>query len=201
MTFCIKLALCLGCLAGSGLAFGQTSADLSAGGLGPSPASMSADMSASGDVLRSSGGGGSARADLRMSARTSAISDTGVRSGSRAVSSAKAMKAGSSLISYGPTQTVPHLGYLHTGITPVHVHVSPASGRSTLGGLNHGELSAPGGGGGTSGSSRSAPLYSTMMKVERYGMTRKSTIGPGKPGKKKGTGSALDKLLGQSPGH
>ena len=201
MTFCIKFALCLGCLAGSSLAFGQTSAKLDAGGLGPSPASMSADMSASGDVLRSSGGGGGARANLRMSASTSASSDTGVRSGSRSVSSARAMKAGSSLISYGPTQTAPHLGYLHTGMAPAHIHVSSASGRSTLGGLNHGGLSAPGRWGGSSGSSRSAPLYSTMMKVERYGMTRKSTIGPGKPGKKKGTGSALNKLLGQSSGH
>ena len=195
-SFCIKFALCLGCLVGGGLAFGQTSANLGASGLGPSPASMSADMSASGGVPRGGGGGG-ARASLRMSAS----SDTGVRSGSRSVSSARAMKTESSLISYGPTQTAPHLGYLQTGMTPIHVHVSSGSGSITLGGLHHGGLSAPGGWGSSSGSNRSTPLYSTMMKVEQYGMTRKSTMGPTKPGKKKGTGSALDKFLGQSSGH
>ncbi|WP_158819601.1 hypothetical protein [Granulicella sp. S156] len=161
---------------------------------------MSADPYADNGMVNGGGGGG--RANLRMSARASATTDTGVSSGSRSVSSAKALQKEFSLISYGPTQTTaPHLGYLHTGMTPIHVHVSSSFSRSTLGGLNHGGLAAPGGWGGSSGSKRSAPLYSTMMKVERYGMTRQPTMGPTKPGKKKGSGSAVDKLLGQSSGH
>jgi hypothetical protein len=195
-SFCIKFALCLGCLAGGSLAFGQSAANLSAGGLGPPTASLSANLSA-GTGMVSSGGGGGGRA--RLSMNSSGTSDTGVRSGSRALSSARAMKAGSSLISYGPTQT--HLGYLHTGMTPSSIHVSSGSGSSTLGGLNHGGGAASGGWGGSSGSNRSTPLYSTMMKVERYGTTRKSMMGPTKPGTKKGAGSALGKLLGQSSGH
>jgi len=197
-SFCIKFALCLGCLAGGSLAFGQSPANLDAGRLGPSPASLSADPYVGNGIV--SGGGGGGKASLRISA--SASSETGVRSGSRSLSSVRAMKAGSSLISYGPTQaTAPHLGYLQTGIAPAHIHVSSVSGKSTLSGLNHGGLSAPGGWGGSSGSNRSTPLYSTMMKVERYGMTRKSTMKATKPGMKKGSGSALDKVLGQSSGH
>ena len=201
MTFCIKFALCLGCLVGGSLAFGQTAANFDAGGLGPSPASMSADPYAgNGMVSGGSGGGGGARANLRMN--SSASSDTGVRSGSRSVSSARALQKESSLISYGPTQTAaPSLGYLHTGMPPAHIHVASSFILSPLGGLNHGGPSSPGGGGGASGSKRSTPLYSTMMKIEQYGTTRQSTMRSTKPGKKKGSGSVVDKLLGQSSGH
>jgi len=199
-SFCIKFALCLGCLAGSALAFGQAPANLSAEGLGPSAASLSANPSAGNGMV--SGGGGSGGGGARASLRMSASSDTGVRSGSRTLSSTRAMKAGSSLVSYGPTQaTAPYLGYQQTGTAPIHISSSFGSTGSILTGLHHGGLSAPGGWGSSSGSNRSTPLYSTMMKVERYGMTRKPMMGPTKPGTKKGSGSTVDKLLGRSSKH
>jgi hypothetical protein len=188
-----NLGLLLAGLWGGSLAYGQLPGNLTAEGLGPSTASLSADPSASsGLVAGGGGGGGGARSRIVANGISSASVVNGSESRDRS-SLGRTSMAQSALSTYGPTQTaVPHLSGPSGGIARIHI----SSGVSRNG------LSVPTHSGGSSSSGVSAvtsskPLYSTMLKIQRpeASISGKSSS---KPGNNKKPASPLDRLLGGS---
>jgi hypothetical protein len=186
-----SLGLLLVGLWGGSLAYGQLPASLTAGGLGPSTASLSADPSASSGLVAGGGGGGGGP---RSRIVANGISSASGGSESRGRSSlGPTSRAQSSLFSYGPAQTAaPHLSGLSGG--SAHIHISPAVSGTGLSVPAHSRGYASSGG---SAATSSKPLYSTILKIQRPGASG-SGKSSSKPGSKKKPTSPLDRLLGGS---
>ncbi len=184
-------------VAGGQQCFAQLAANSSAADSASADANLSADPSASGQIVGSGGGRGHGAQEALLlqrdaSARSLLSADTAIRPQSAAPRREAFLPV--NVTSYGPNQPMP----LSSNIRPVigSIHISSGLSRNTLSIPAH-ALSAPPSWGGHSAATASKPLYSTMMKLERPSSSGGAKPGRQRPGMKKSSSSALQTILGR----